>query len=201
MHERTVTIITTLLNANGSNMVTLKEAKSCGLSKYKFYKFVKDNELEQLSGGIYASKDSWVDELLLIHKRSPSAVFSHDEAFFYHGLVDMEPITHTITVYSGFNAHRLKASCNVKVYSVKKELLEVGKILVTDNLGNKVPMYNLERTVCDAFRSRNLIEIQEFNTILKFYIARPDKDLNLLMEYAKLFRVNNVVRKYFEVLL
>ena len=80
-------------------------------------------------------------------------------------------------------------------------MLEVGKILVTDNLGNKVPMYNLERSVCDAFRSRNLIEIQEFNTILKSYIARPDKDLNLLMEYAKLFRVNNVVRKYFEVLL
>ena len=81
MHERTVTIITTLLNANGSNMVTLKEAKSCGLSKYKFYKFVKDNELEQLSGGIYASKDSWVDELLLIHKRSPSAVFFSRRSF------------------------------------------------------------------------------------------------------------------------
>ena len=62
-------------------------------------------------------------------------------------------------------------------------------------------MYNLERTVCDAFRSRNSIESQDFNSILKSYVARPDKDLNLLMGYAELFRMKNVARKYLEVLL
>ena len=131
----------------------------------------------------------------------PLSFFSHDEAFYYHDLVDREPMRHTITVYSGFNAHRLKASCNLKVYSVKKELLEVGKTAVTDNLGKEIPMYDLERSVCDAFRSRNSIEAQDFNSILKSYVKRADKNLNLLMEYAKLFRVDNVARRYLEVLL
>ena len=36
-------------------------------------------------------------------------VFSHDEAFYYYGLTDREPLVHTLTIYSGYNVHRLKA--------------------------------------------------------------------------------------------
>ena len=193
--------MTTLLEANINSIVTTKEAKSKGLTKQRLRELLDDNKLERVGYGLYAPADAWVDELYIIHKRCPSAVFSHDEAFYHHGLIDREPLQHTLTVYSGFNAHRLKASSNVKVYSVKKELLDVGKITITDFLGNDIPMYNLERTICDALRGRNSIEAQDFSSILKTYVAMPNKDINKLMEYAKLFRVNNVARRYFEVLL
>ncbi len=193
--------MTTLLQANINNVVTTKEAKSKGLTKQRLRELVDDNKLERVGHGLYAPADAWVDELYIIHKRCSSAVFSHDEAFYHYGLIDREPMKHTLTVYSGFNAHRLKASDNVKVYSVKKELLDVGKITITDSLGNDIPMYNLERTICDALRSRNSIEAQDFNSILKTYATMPNKDLNKLMEYAKLFRVDKIARRYFEVLL
>ena len=193
--------MTTLLQANFNNIITTKEAKSKGLTKQQLRELVDDNKLEHVGHGMYAPAGAWVDELYIIHKRCPTAVFSHDEAFYHHRLIDREPMQHTFTVYSGFNAHRLKASNNVKVYSVKKELLGVGKTTVTDSLGNDIPMYNLERTICDALRSRNSIEAQDFNSILKTYVAMPNKDLNKLMEYTKLFRVDNVARRYFEVLL
>ncbi len=90
---------------------------------------------------------------------------------------------------------------NCKVYNIKKELLNVGRIIVKSNCGNEIPMYDLERTICDLIRSRNSIEIQEFNSVLKSYVSGKDKDLNRLMEYAKLFRVDKVIRKYMEVLL
>ena len=64
-----------------------------------------------------------------------------------------------------------------------------------------IPMYDLERTICDLIRSRNSIEIQDFNSALKAYVARKGKDLNQLMEYAKLFRGDNVIRRYMGVLL
>ena len=70
-----------------------------------------------------------------------------------------------------------------------------------DHDGNMIPMYNLERTICDLIRSRNNIEIQDFNSILKNYISRKDKDLNRLMEYGKLLKIDNVIRRYMEVLL
>lgn len=181
--------------------LTPELAEKHGISKFKFYKYLSDNDFEQVSRGIYAAKDEWVDELYLLHQRCPNAVFSHDEAFYFHGLTDREPLIHTLTMYSGYNSHRLTADGNCKVYTVKKELLNVGKITVKDNCGNQVPMYDLERTICDLMRSRNSIEIQEFNSVLKAYVSKKEKDLNRLMEYAKLFRVQNVIRKYLEVLL
>ncbi|MDO4288732.1 MAG: abortive phage infection protein [Eubacterium sp.] len=181
--------------------LTREAAEQAGISKFKFYKFIHENELEQVGRGVYMAKDAWIDELYLLHKRCPQAVFSHDEAFYYYGLSEREPVIHTMTIYSGYNFRRLTAEGTCKVYTVKKELLDVGKTVVEDNCGNKIPMYDLERTICDLIRSRSAIEIQEFNAVLKAYVVRKDKDLNKLMKYAKLFRVSNVIRRYMEVLL
>lgn len=182
------------------SILTVGLAEKAGLTKFKFYKFLKDNGYEQVSRGMYVAQDEWVDELQMLHQRCPQGVFSHDEAFYYHGLTDREPLVHTLTMYTGYNAHRLTADGH-KVYTVKKELLEVGKITVVDNCGNEIPMYDLERTICDLIRSRSSIEIQDFNSVLKNYVTRKDKDINRLMEYAKLFRVDRILRKYMEVLL
>ena len=170
------------------------------ISKYKFYKYVEQNGYEKIGRGTYASQNVWVDELYLLHQRCPHAVFSHDEAFYHYGLTDREPLTHTLTIYSGYNSHRLKED-GCKVYTVKKELLEVGKTTVENTCGNMIPMYDLERTICDLIRSRNTLEIQEFNSVLRAYVSRKDKDLNRLMKYAKLFRVDRIIRNYMEVLL
>lgn len=183
------------------NYITPEIAEKSGISKFKFYKYVRENGLEQVHRGIYSSADDWVDELYILHQRCPNAVFSHDEAFYYHGLTDREPLVHTLTIYSGYNSHRLTADGTCKVYTVKKELLAVGKTMVNDNCGNLIPMYDLERTICDMMRSRNSIDTQDFNSVLKTYVSRKDKNLNRLMEYAKLFRVDNVIRRYMEVLL
>ena len=45
-------------------------------------------------------------------------VFSHDEAFYYYGLTDREPLVHTLTIYSGYNVHRLKED-GYKVYGYR----------------------------------------------------------------------------------
>ncbi len=185
----------------GHDYLTPKIAEDSGISKFKFYKYVRENGLEPVSRGVYSTGTDWIDELYVLHKRCPNAVFSHDEAFYYYGLTDREPLVHTLTIYSGYNAHRLIADGSCKVYTVKRELLNIGKTVVKDNDGNMIPMYDLERTICDLIRSRNSIEIQDFNSALKAYAAGKDKDLNRLMEYAKLFRVDNVIRRYMEVLL
>lgn len=126
--------------------------------------------------------------------------FSHEEALYYHNLTDREPIQHTLTIYTGYNTKRLVDS-GCKVYTVKKDLLDVGKVMVKDTYENEIPVYDVERTICDIVRSRRNIEIQEFNTALKTYAQRKDKDLNKLMSYAQLFHVDKIIRQYMEVLL
>ncbi len=181
--------------------LTLETARHNGISKYRFYKFIQENGYERIGKGAYSREGVLIDDLYVISRRCPKAVFSHDEAFYYHGLSDREPLIHTVTVYSGYNAHRLKTDGKCKAYFVKEDLLDVGKTIVKDSFGNYIPMYDLERTICDLVRSRNLIEIQEFSSVMKAYIARKDKNLNLLMEYAGKFHIENIIRMYMEVLL
>lgn len=64
-----------------------------------------------------------------------------------------------------------------------------------------VPVYDMERTICDLIRSRNHIEMQTYQDALKQYARRKDKNLRNLMNYAQLFRVEKILRQYLEVLL
>lgn len=183
-----------------AGLITTADAPKTGIKKYQFYQYVEENNLERVGHGVYAKKDEWIDELYILHKRCPAAVFSHDEALYYYDLIDREPDKHTLTTYTGYNTRRLVES-DCKVYTVKKDLLNLGKKMVTDNYGNDIPIYDLDRTICDMVRSRRNFEIQDFNAALKTYARRKDKDLNCLMFYAKLFHVDKIIRTYMEVLL
>lgn len=119
---------------------------------------------------------------------------------YYHDLTDREPVKHVLTIYTGYNTKRLVES-GCKVYTIKKDLLDIGKTMVKDSFGNEIPVYDLERTICDIVRSRRNIESQDFNSALKIYVRRKDKDLNKLMTYAKKFRVDKIISRYMEVLL
>lgn len=101
--------------AQTHEILTPQLATKVGLTKFEFYKYVKANEYEQVGHGVYAAKDTWIDELEMLHRRCPMGVFSHDEAFYYYGLTDREPLVHTLTIYSGYNVHRLKED-GYKVY-------------------------------------------------------------------------------------
>lgn len=83
----------------------------------------------------------------------------------------------------------------------EKDFFELGISKAKTPFGNEVFIYNPERTVCDMIRSRSQIEIQIFQDAMKQYIRRKDKNLHLLMEYAKKLRVNHMLSKYLEVLL
>lgn len=190
-----------LKDISNNNHTLIKEESPFFNSKSEFYRFVVKENFDKVAPGVYASEDEPIDPLYLIHLRYPNVVFSHDEAFYYHNLTDREPVQCTLTAYTGYNAHRIKENFDCKVYSVKKELLDVGKIDVVSNFGNPIAIYDLERTVCDLVRSRSNIEVQEFKNVLNSYVQNDSKDLNKLMEYSKLFRITRVISSYMEMLL
>ena len=67
--------------------------------------------------------------------------------------------------------------------------------------GHDIPVYNRERTICDVIRSRSHIEIQTLQESLKEYARQKDKNPRVLMDYANLFQVEKILRRYLEVLL
>lgn len=183
-----------------SGILLTKNAIEAGISKHALYNFIRDNGFEKAAHGVYASPETWKDENYILSLRCPQGVLSHDEALYYHGLTDREPLQKTITIYTGYGTSRMVAD-GIKVFTVKKELLDIGKEIVKTSYGHDIPLYNRERTICDLIRSRNRFEIQDFQTALKTYIMGKNKNLNRLIEYAKLFHVDKKIREYMEVLL
>ena len=183
-----------------SGILLTKNAIEAGISKHALYNFIRNNGFEKAAHGVYASPETWKDENYILSLRCPQGVLSHDEALYYHGLTDREPLQKTITIYTGYGTSRMVAD-GIKVFTVKKELLDIGKEIVKTSYGHDIPLYNRERTICDLIRSRNRFEIQDFQTVLKTYIMGKNKNLNRLMEYAKLFHVDKKIREYMEVLL
>lgn len=171
-----------------------------GISKVSFYDYAKVRDLEKVSQGTFVSKDVWIDPMYLISLRYSQTIFSHDTALYIHGLTDREPLQYNVTVKTGYNSATL-LEANVKVYSVKKDLFELGKIKAVTPFGNEVSVYDKERTVCDVLRSRNKIDMQTFQDAIKGYFQSRDKNLRLLWKYAKVFRVEKLLSKYTEVLL
>lgn len=154
------------LIADHDGIVQTSQVVAEGISKSVFYDYIKEKKLEQVAHGVYASADAWIDTLHLIHLRCKQAVFSHETALFLHDLTDREPAPYSITVKTGYNPYRLKAD-GVQVYTVKSELHGVGRTTAQTYFGHTVPVYDMERTICDLIRSRKGIEIQTFQDAIK----------------------------------
>ena len=138
--------------------------------------------------------------MYLLHLRFEQAVFSHETALFFHDLTDREPMQYAVTLKNGYNPTKLKAE-GIQVFTVKPELHEVGLTTGQTPFGHTVPVYDMERTICDLLRSRSSVEMQTFQGALKAYVRRKDKNLRTLMRYAGMFRVEKILRQYLEVLL
>ena len=183
-----------LLRECGGTIQTFQVLNN-GISKSVFYAYVKERGLEQAAHGVYVSPDTWTDAMYLLHLRCGQAVFSHETALFFHDLTDREPLKYTITVRTGYNPSRLQED-GFQVYTVKKDLHEIGIIAMQTSFGHSVPVYDMERTICDLLRSRKNVEMQVFQDALKQYAKRKDKNLRMLMKYAAMFHVENILRPY-----
>lgn len=188
-----------LLAGNGGVIQTAQALKH-GISKPVFYDYISKRKLERVARGVYAQSDAWVDPLYLIHLRCQQGIFSHETALFLHELTDREPTAYSLTFKTGYNPSRLTAD-GIQVYTIKEDLYPIGREEITTSFGNEVPVYNMERTICDIIRSRKNIEVQTFQDALRQYSARKEKNLRQLMKYAKAFRVERILRQYLEVLL
>lgn len=109
-----------------SGILLTKNAIEAGISKHALYNFIRNNGFEKAAHGVYASPETWEDENYILSLRCPQGVLSHDEALYYHGLTDREPLQKTITIYTGYGTSRMVAD-GIKVFTVKKNYWISGK--------------------------------------------------------------------------
>ena len=188
-----------VLNQNGG-ILTTAQANEVGVSNERLRLLVHSGDLERVTTGIYVLPDEFTDKMFIVQLRRPKIIYSHETALFLHELTDRDPINYMVTVPTGYNPTRLRED-GFTVFTIKRELHEIGVTKLTTMFGNSVTVYDLERTICDCLRSRNNLDIAVVTDAIKRYAKRKDKNLNKLMQMAETFKVTKLLRGYMEVLL
>jgi len=188
-----------ILLQNGGT-VTTAQAKVVGVSNERLRLLTNAGELERVAHGVYILPDEFLDKMYVAQLRRPKIIYSHETALFLHDLTDRDPLYYTVTAPTGYNKTRLLGD-GLRVFTVKRELHEIGAVRAKTMFGNTVTVYGLERTICDCIRSRNQMDGAIITDAMKRYVTRRDKNLNVLMEIADIFCVAKLLRSYMEVLL
>ena len=184
---------------NGGAVKTA-QANEIGISNERLRLLVKSGDLERAAFGVYVLPDELIDKMYTAQLRRSKIIYSHETALFLHDLTDRDPVRYTVTVPTGYNAVRLREE-GFTVFTIARELHDVGVAKLTTLFGHTVIAYDLERTICDCLRSRNQMDISIVTDAIKRYAGRKDKDLNTLMKMAETFAVAKSLRSYMEVLL
>jgi hypothetical protein len=67
--------------------------------------------------------------------------------------------------------------------------------------GVTMRLFNAEKTIADCFKFRNRIGLDIAIEALRLYRSRRRQDLPALMRYAKVDRVDSIMRPYIEAML
>ena len=88
----------------------------------------------------------------------------------------------------------------IKAHKFSHEAYEPG---IEEHLldGASVKIYNREKTLVDCFKFRNKIGMDVVLEALKLHKARNGLNLGELLEYARICRVEKVMRPYLEAII
>ena len=182
-------------------VITNKEAEELGYTRHNLSELTESGLLERLRPGLYQLKGKVIEDFVLISSNSNRIIFSHQTALYLHDLYDRTPNVFHISVPQGYNASHIKKRYeDLQVHYVKKELYELGKTGIKSPQGNLIPVYDIERTICDIIIDREKIDKQIFTEAIKRYFKSQNKNLRRLIKYSRLFKIENEIRKYMEVL-
>ena len=176
-----------------ASMVAEKEVPSWYLSD-----MVKKGELVRVARGIYGTNESDYDDYYFFQRRNGRCIFSYASALHLHGLTDRVPFQKEVTVYKGYNSSHI--TDNTTIHHVNKDIYELGITDCTTVFGNRVKVYDKERTICDLIYSRKDIDVEVFSKAIKTYIADPERDYKKLREYAKKMKIADKLDDILEVI-
>ena len=158
-------------------------------------RLIQDGFIEKVRYGYY----QWVDhdnpsEVVIIKRLFPDGILCMDTALFYHAYSDRTPQAWHIAVSKDSGKSRFKLDYPfVKPYYVEPSFLEIG-LAMGDIDGNQMRIYNKERTVCDCLRYEKKMDREIFNKAIQHYIADSSKNVPILLNYARRFRIVQKVK-------
>ncbi len=182
--------------------LTTAEIIEVGYKKWWIQNLIDEGVIERVKRGLYKLCDDkyfQLDEEIDIIKMIPMGVFCLSSALSFHELTTYTPYEHEIAIDRRYKV-TVPEYPPIKVYYYDTKYYKLGIQEVLED-GYVIRVYNMEKTLCDCLRYRNKLSNDIIVEAFKEYMKRKDKNLTLLMEYAKECRVSKIIKIYMEVLI
>ncbi|MBI2411741.1 MAG: type IV toxin-antitoxin system AbiEi family antitoxin domain-containing protein [Deltaproteobacteria bacterium] len=183
-------------------ILKMSEAVQAGIHRKMLYAMRDAGIIEKLDRGLYRLADLpplGNPDLVSVAMKVPTGVICLISALSFHEITTQIPHEVYIALRRGTESPRLKHP-PVRVFRFTGEAFTEG--IETPKVdGIQIRIYNPEKTLADCFKYRNKIGLDIAVEALKLYRERKRVKVNEVMRYARICRVEKVMRPYLEALL
>jgi predicted transcriptional regulator of viral defense system len=162
---------------------------------------VASGQFDKIKNGLYRLKDTQISEYEAFIEASlaiPKGVISLVSALDFYQLSTINPIAIHVTI-----DHKAKITIpdhlNIELHYMSQPCFTLGieQVSIRDI---PIKIYDREKTICDCIKYRNKLGIDLVVEALKNYLNSNTRDLNKLLKYARLCKVEKITKSYLEVL-
>jgi predicted transcriptional regulator of viral defense system len=178
------------------------EALRAGIHPRTLYALRDRGEIEQIARGLFRLAElppPGEPDLLTVAKKVPQAVFCLLTSLAFHRLTTQVPHAVEVALPRTARVPRLDHP-PIRVFRFSPKSLNAG--IETHTLdGVSIRVYCREKTLADVFKYRNKVGLDVALEALRAYRSQPKRDFQVVMKYARICRVENVIRPYLEATL
>jgi predicted transcriptional regulator of viral defense system len=183
-------------------ILRMSEAVHAGIHRRMLYAMLDDGVIEKLDRGLYRLSELpplGNPDLVSIARKVPTGVICLISALSFHEITTQVPHEVYIALKRGTETPRIKHP-PIRVFRFTGDAFTEGiDTPMVD--GVQLRIYSPEKTLADCFKYRNKIGLDTAIEALKFYRDKKRVKVNELMRYARICRVEKVMKPYMEALL
>jgi predicted transcriptional regulator of viral defense system len=190
-----------IFHANGGVLNTEKAIR-LGIHPRTLYALRDSARLDRMERGLYRLADAKPlgnPDLVTVALKVPRGVICLISALAFHEMTTQIPHAVYLAIAANDQAPVLHYP-PLRLFWYSKAVYESGSI-ETKMDGTNIHIYSAEKTLADCFKYRNKIGIDVCVEALNLYRRRGRMKLDQLEQYAKLCRVQRVMRPYMEAIL
>ena len=189
-----------IFKRNGG-MLRMSEAIQQGISRYTLYAMRDAGIIDALSRGVYriGSIEGMTNpDLVTVARRVPEGVIYLISALSFHDITTQVPHAVDIAIPRKSRAPKIDYP-PTNTYRVFGDAFSHG--IEHHNIdGTIVKIYSVEKSVADVFKHRNKLGMEVAAEALRLWSLRADRNLNELVRYSKVCRIEKIIRPYLEAL-
>ena len=151
-----------------NGIVKKEELTKLGIDYRRIDALVKEGKLSRVRNGYYTDRVDGFGEVELAY-----------------GYLKEKPYGWTLAVDKNTSKSRFKMDYpRIIPFYTEPEALSLGASVI-ELQGCSFGIYDKERLICDCLKYESKMSHDDFKTAIQAYIADPDKDISVLMDYAR----------------